>query len=78
MRSKPIQIQAVRVELAGSGGHQRFGLSRLNAVEEAVDGGQPVRREPVLIVAEVQNRYLIDDFEVCGHLSLLTGCCLLT
>jgi hypothetical protein len=69
MGGKPFQVQAVGVELAGSGGHQRLGVTRLDAVEEAVDSCQPVRREPVLVVAEVQNRYIIGDFEVCGHLS---------
>jgi hypothetical protein len=69
MGGKPIQVKAVRVELTGSGGDQRLRFTRLDAVQEAVDGGQPVRREPVLVVAEVQNRYLIGDFEVSGHLS---------
>ena len=72
MGGKPIQIKAVRIELAGSGGDQRLGLTRLDAVEKAVDSCQPVRREPVLVVAEVQNRYVVGDFEVCGHHCLLT------
>src|SRR3954449_6108714 len=72
MGGKPIQIKAVRVELSGSGGHQRLGLARLDAVEEAVDSCQPVRREPVFVVAEIQNGYVVSDFEVCGHSCLLT------
>ena len=72
MGGKPIQIQAVRVELAVSGCYQRLGLTGLDAVEESVDGGQPVGREAVLVVAEVQNRYVIDDFECAGMVCLLT------
>src|SRR3954465_5710098 len=71
MGGKPIQIQAVRVELAGSGGHQRLGLARFDAIEEGVDACQPVRREPVLVMAEVQNRYVVSDFEVCAPSYLL-------
>src|SRR5262249_7724407 len=72
MGGKPIQVKAVGVELAGSRGDERLGLG-LDAVEQAVDGVEPLWREPVLVVAEVQNRDVIGDFEVCGHLFLLTG-----
>src|SRR5699024_1614339 len=71
--TEPVEVQAVRIELAGSRGDEcGWPGGRLELIERSMDGVEPLGREAVLVVAEIEGVEVLLVGEG-RHWSLLRG-----